>query len=260
MKDVSSNVNGPDPLRDDNDRANHPKAPAPGEQGQPPPISPNPARVRKPRAKATPPVEPAQPPAVTPPPLKPTQSPPDPFDPARLRISQDFAGSTGVKKLIVTIPVGKPSKESFVRTHPDPAYRLATGVIDLKEVKETYLVDPSLREALARESTYVAKLLITTITRQGVLSLWPIRLPGSDGRLDEWNRSALEAADLARDQWVRISANVNLGANDIGIATGIADEPEFPAMSMREILQIAFKGKYIDSIDHPVLRKLRGEL
>lgn len=186
--------------------------------------------------------------------------PPDPFDPARLRMSQDFAGSAGVKKLIVTIPVQKPSKEPFVRTHPDPAYRLATGVIELKEDRETYLVDPSLWGAMAGESTFVAKLLVTTVTRQGVLSLWPIRLPGPDGKIDEWNRSALEAADTARDHWTRVAANMGLGAYEIQIATGITAEPEFPDLPMKEILRIAFKGKYIDSLDHPVLRKLRGEV
>jgi hypothetical protein len=53
---------------------------------------------------------------------------------------------------------------------------------------------------------------------------------------------------------------MSLGANDIFVATGIAVEPEFPAMTMNEILRIAFQGRYIDSIDHPVLRKLRGEV
>jgi hypothetical protein len=202
-----------------------------------------------------------QPPsATTPPPNVPAQPPPDPFDPARLRMSQDFTGSTGVKKLIVTIPVAKPSKEPFMRTHPDPAYRLTTCVIELKQDRETYLVAPSLWTALAGESTFVAKLLITTITHQGVLSLWPIRLPGPDGRLDEWNRSALEAADAARDHWVRVAANMNLGAYEIQVATGITAEPGFPDMPLKEILRIAFRGKYIDAIDHPVLRKLRGEV
>ena len=39
--------------------------------------------------------------------------------------------------------------------------------------------------------------LYTTITRQGVVSLWPIRLPLPDGRYNEWHRSAAEAAELA---------------------------------------------------------------
>ena len=57
----------------------------------------------------------------------------DPFDLASLRLSQDFASAVGVKKLVTTIPVKKPSKEWFVRTHPDPDYRLQTAVLELKE-------------------------------------------------------------------------------------------------------------------------------
>jgi len=42
---------------------------------------------------------------------------PDPFDPAKLRLTQDFTVATGVKKLLTTVPVRKPGKESFVQTH-----------------------------------------------------------------------------------------------------------------------------------------------
>jgi len=42
---------------------------------------------------------------------------PDPFDVARLTLSQDFQSAAGVKQVLNTIPVRKPSKEWFVRTH-----------------------------------------------------------------------------------------------------------------------------------------------
>src|SRR5262245_26247763 len=73
----------------------------------------------------------------------------DPFDLASLRLSQDFAAAVGVKRLITTIPVKKPSKEWFVRTHPDPSHRLQTAVVELKEDRETYLVAPGLWPELA---------------------------------------------------------------------------------------------------------------
>jgi retron-type reverse transcriptase len=44
---------------------------------------------------------------------------PDPFDPASLRLSQDFPASMGVKKALLAVPVRKPDKAWFVRTHPD---------------------------------------------------------------------------------------------------------------------------------------------
>src|SRR5262245_39194459 len=53
----------------------------------------------------------------------------DLFNLDALRLSQDFASAVGVRKLITTVPVRKPSKEWFVRTHPDAAYRLPTAVL-----------------------------------------------------------------------------------------------------------------------------------
>src|SRR5690242_8211209 len=122
----------------------------------------------------------------------------DPFDLTRLRLSQDFLAAAGVKKVLTTVPVRKPLKEWFVRVHPDADYRFQTYVIELKEDNEVYLVESALWEDLVSESTFSPRALFTAMSRQTVLFIWPIRLPGSDGKLDDWNRSALEAADLAQ--------------------------------------------------------------
>ena len=63
------------------------------------------------------------------------------------------------------------------------------------------------------------------LSRQGVPFIWPVRLPGPDGKLDPWNTSALEAVGLAQKQWVRVSANKSLGAYDVHVATGTLPEP-----------------------------------
>ena len=73
--------------------------------------------------------------------------PPDPFDPARLRLSQDFAAGLGVTKVLTQVPVRKPTKESFVQVHPHDNFRMPTTVIELKEDREMYIVAPELREA-----------------------------------------------------------------------------------------------------------------
>ena len=185
---------------------------------------------------------------------------PDPFDPASLRLSQDFAASTGVKKALLAVPVRKPDKSWFVRVHPDAAYRLPTAVIELKEDRETYLVEKSLWPDLAGEATFSPRALFTAINRQGVLFLWPIRLPGPDGKIDEWSRTALEAADMAAKAWVRVAANLSLGAYDVFQANGQLGDPDWPQTSFRELLRIAFKGRFIDSMDHSILRRLRGEV
>src|SRR6266568_3638739 len=61
------------------------------------------------------------------------------LDLARLRLGQDFADKVGVKKALLTVPVRKPDRQSFVRVHPDPSWRLDTAVITLKDERETYL-------------------------------------------------------------------------------------------------------------------------
>lgn len=185
---------------------------------------------------------------------------PDPFDPVSLRLSQNFAAAAGVKKALLSVPVRKPDKSWFVRVHPEAAYALQTAVVELKEDRETYLVAPALWAALVAESTFSPRALFTAINRQGVLFVWPVRLPGADGKLDEWSRTALEGADRARQGWVRMAANMSLGAYDLFVATGDLPEPEWPELPFRDLLRIAFKDRLIDSLDHPVLRKLRGEV
>ena len=181
------------------------------------------------------------------------------FDPARLRLSQDFGAALGVKKALLTVPVRKPSKEWFVQTHPSEEYRIQTAVLELKEDRETYLVDPSLWPELSTESTFGPRAIFTSITRQGVVFLWPIRLPGPDGKLDDWNQSALDAAAMANGRWVRVAANMALGAYDVFQASADLPAPEWPEVPFSKLLEVAFGKRYVTSLDHPVLQKLRGE-
>lgn len=185
---------------------------------------------------------------------------PDPFDPASLRLTQDFSASVGVKKALLTVPVRKPDKSWFVRVHPDAAYRLQTAVIELKEDREVYLVAPPLWPELGAEATFKPKLLATAVNRQGVAFLWEVNLPRADGRADEWSRTALEALDMASKQWVRVMANMSLGGYEVYTASGELGEPVWPAMPFKELLKIAFKDRYITDRLHPVLRRLRGEV
>ena len=111
---------------------------------------------------------------------------PDPFSNIEdLRVSQDHIEAVGLKKQLLTVPVRKPAKEWFVRVHPDPGYQFETAVIELKEDGEIYLVDKSLWSELLGESTFHFKVFFTAISRPGnVPFLWPVRMPGEDGKID----------------------------------------------------------------------------
>jgi hypothetical protein len=180
----------------------------------------------------------------------------DSFDFDKLRLSQNFSEMAGVKKAILTIPVRKPNRHEFFRVRPGEDWRFETAVLELKLERESYLVDKTLWPILVNE--IAPKVLFTVISRQNILSLWPIRLPGEDGRIDQWNRSALEAAKLAQEKWIRLSANMSLGAYEVSVAEADFPEPEWPDISFKEILKIAFKDNFIQTTDHPVIQKLRG--
>jgi hypothetical protein len=176
-----------------------------------------------------------------------------------LRLPQNFGGLAGVKKAHLTIPVRKPRPQSFVRVRHDETPDLETPLLTLKEDREeVFLVDPQLWPELQAE--IVPHVLAVAIDRQNNLFVWPLKVPAQDGRSNTWHVSALQAAAYAKKHWIRVSANMGQGAYDTYEAMGHLPDPEWPALTTREILRIAFKDKYITSLDHPVLRRLRGEV
>jgi len=109
------------------------------------------------------------------------------------------------------ISLGAPlfDRRGRFRVHPDPAYRETLAVIELKEDREFYLLPRHIARELPGE--FVMAQLFTAINRQGVLFLWPVRLPGTDGRTNRWHTSAAEAATHAMSRWIRVKANMALG-------------------------------------------------
>lgn len=188
------------------------------------------------------------------------ETPPNAFpglDLQRLRLAKGSEVAV-TKRLVVTVPVRKPNRQEFVRVHPDPEWRLQTATLTTQDDRKTYLVEPSLWEALAGD--LVPTMIVTAITRQGVIFLWPLRLPSTDGRASDWHTSAIEAAKLGESTWVKVVSNMNLGAYELHGATGELGEPTWPDLSFKRLVEIAFRDGFIQNDDHPILRRLRGEL
>lgn len=179
------------------------------------------------------------------------------FDPRRLRISQRFGDTQDVRRILVSVPVRKPHRQEFFRTHPDSAMAIEVALLDLREDRQVYLVDPELAPYLPGEA--VAKLLIATITSHGAVFLWPIKLPDERGRLDSWNEVALAVAERAKSKWIRLAPNMGASTYDVIEAANTFPDPAWPEATLQRLLEMAFKDRFIDDIDYPVLRRLRGE-
>ena len=182
---------------------------------------------------------------------------PDPFDLSKMRLDQSFIETSGVKKLLSTVPVGKPNPQDFIRVNPSEDYRETFAVVELKEDREFYILYREIARDLPGE--YVMATLFTAINRQGVVRLVPVKLPSSDGKVLEWHRSMAEAVERAMTRWIRVKANMALGAYEMFEASATIPDPEWPEVTFQELLRIGFRDRLVDRFDHPLIKRLRGE-
>ena len=175
-----------------------------------------------------------------------------------LRLKQNFGETLGVKKVLTTVPVGRPSKDRFFRTHPSPSWVFPTWILENKSVGETYLVSAEVASALGDQVRPVE--LYAAIDRQNNPFLIPIPLPGPNGVRNRWHESLAQAVEKAKSVWIRVSANKDLGGYDIFEATAKLPDPVWPDITMDELLEVAFKGRVITSLDHPIVQERLGNI
>ena len=151
------------------------------------------------------------------------------------------------------IPAETTTQMNRVLSHLNESDR-SVALLDYE--RDTYLIVPQLCGELTESEYYVATIHVA-INRQKVVFLWPVKLPGADGRQMDWHISAAEAAEKARDRWVRVTANMSLGAYEVFEAVADYGDPEWPAQSFWDLIKIAFKNRLIDNADHLIIQKLQ---
>ena len=120
------------------------------------------------------------------------------------------------------------------------------------------MVVPELANGALRDQV-TGVTLFTTQNTQRVTYLWPVPLP-KEGRSNSWTDSARELAAKAMGETIQIKANHHPKAAryDAVVPIGTPPEPEWPDLSFRELLRLAFGDHVIDSLEHPIARRLLG--
>jgi hypothetical protein len=185
---------------------------------------------------------------------------PDPTNLLALAIDPATFLQTGAVTRVRQILVGRPNPQTFFRVHPDPAYRRAFKMVEIKDDREDYIVMPAFEAELPGE--ILVKMIYTTMDRHGTIRLWPYRLPHEDDRKSmRWFTSAHEAAETAMKRWVRLKANMHDGAYECILAESEILEPAWGELTpFSDLLTRAFGNRVIDRIDHPAIKHLRGKL
>jgi hypothetical protein len=186
---------------------------------------------------------------------------PNPFDPARLRLSHAYLNREVTETLIDDVPVRKPGKQEFFRVHPSHQMD-ACGLLTYELTGEKYLVDPVLVERLdekAEELCIRSVSLYLCISRQKDLFLWDVGLPHPDKKEIKWHTTARNAAREAQHFWIKLVPKQSAGKYLTERAIVEIDEPKWPTMEFPQILKVAFENHYIDSMDHIVIKKIQAK-
>ena len=175
-----------------------------------------------------------------------------------LRLPANYGATLGVKKLLTTVPVGKPKKPQFFRTNASDEMTFGAMFLEQKEARESYLVQPDVAQEISELVRPV--MLHAAIDRQNNVFLIPVPLPGEGGTRNPWHESLAQAVELAKLKWLRVTANMHTGSYDVYEAEGALPEPEWPAHAINALVEVAFRGKIITSLDHPVVQSLLGRV
>lgn len=183
----------------------------------------------------------------------------DPFDPMNLGITTDYAAAINARASTKAFELRKPNDQEFVRTSPRKDHHLVVGAIpDKQDMNRPYVVAGSvLPEVKAKYPKAVRGVeLVVTQTLAGAPILWPV--PLAEDRGGKWNSTQRAACNQAKSRWTNLVSG--RGQYDCQSVDNPREVDWDALPTFREILEQAVSERLIDSMDHTLLRKLRGEI
>jgi hypothetical protein len=191
---------------------------------------------------------------------QPSNAPPDPFDPMSLGISTEYAAA--INEQTSTKPEGRrPNEQEYFRVSPLPEHRLpVASIADKQDNGKVYIISGPILDAVKAEFPRLVRavLIVTAQTLIGTILAWPV--PLAEDRGGKWNSQQRVASEQGKMMWTNMASNHSRAQYDISTVDNPkeVDWKSFPPFA--EILRQAFSERLIDSIDHPLLKKLRGKI
>jgi hypothetical protein len=147
----------------------------------------------------------------------------------------DFSGAASAGAP-TRVHINKPRRDEWVTVRTGDEWRLATFTIEEADGldREHYIISNELAQTeLADDARFTNLFLATSST--GRVFFWAVKM-SPNGRRNHWAESAQKAVEIAEGKWIRV----------------------IPASEGYEIelIKLAFEDRIIDTMDHPVAKRL----
>lgn len=154
---------------------------------------------------------------------------------------------------------GKPNRDDFCRVHPDPGLARKFYFLHDRENKDLYLVSNKVQAEIPDEVQ--VRVVYPYVDWFGRCGLWAVLVPSVSGKLDPWSRDAHRVAAELRQHWGRVVTKKEEDGYDVKLPAVVMADPEWPTdLDLAALLKRGYAGKFIDSPDHPLVRRLTGRI
>jgi hypothetical protein len=182
----------------------------------------------------------------------------DPFDPMNLGIATDYAAAINAKASSKPFELRKPNDQEYFLVSPRTGHRLVVGSItDKQDMGKLYIVPSGLLEEVRTKFPKAVRAveLVLAQTLAGASLVWPV--PLAEDRGGRWNSTQRGGCEQGKTRWTNITSG--RGQYDIITVNNPKAVDWDSVPPFRDILHQAASERLINSMEHPLLRKLRGE-
>lgn len=179
---------------------------------------------------------------------------------SEFRVTGELVPQMEIRHEISSVAFRKPNSTEFIRTNGNPAFTSVYPILQLKDsISDFWLIAPHLADEFPELVRYHRVYVCCNSTNKIFLCGVQLADPRT-GKRNKWHESLEYELSIANFSWIRLEADTSSSGYQHTISSS-TKEPVFPERySLDNLMDIAFRGRKITSIDHDVLRRLRGEL
>ena len=166
------------------------------------------------------------------------------------------------KRVVEPLVLRRPGQHEFVRVvggddfniSPVALFEFRTGY----EEVDTYLLTHEISAHESFNNDFIPVKIVLAVNSDGHFFLWPLKLLDKKGKPNDWYASAIDVAELAKIRWIKMTSNMDKKRYEAVTAEDDFDLPDLPVQNFNCILQASLSGMVIDSLNHPIAKKIRG--